>query len=75
MPKHQAPRSWAKTKVTELPARARWAPSPAGECDTVIRGAVGVRAAVAVGICLLSVCLLHATRGGSALHSTNWALS
>jgi hypothetical protein len=22
MPKHQAPRSWAKTKVTELPARA-----------------------------------------------------
>jgi hypothetical protein len=27
MPKHQAPRSWAKTKVTELPARARWAPS------------------------------------------------
>jgi hypothetical protein len=27
MPKHQAPRSWTKTRVTELPARARWAPS------------------------------------------------
>ncbi len=27
MPKHQAPRSWAITRVTELPARARWAPS------------------------------------------------
>jgi hypothetical protein len=26
MPKHQAPRSWAKTRVTEPPARARWAP-------------------------------------------------
>jgi hypothetical protein len=25
MPKHQAPRSWAKMGVTELPARARWA--------------------------------------------------
>jgi hypothetical protein len=24
MPKHQAPRSWAKTRVTEPPARARW---------------------------------------------------
>jgi hypothetical protein len=30
MPKHQAPRSWAKTKVTELPARARWALSGGG---------------------------------------------
>jgi hypothetical protein len=27
MPKNQAPRSWAKTRVTELPARARWAPA------------------------------------------------
>jgi hypothetical protein len=30
MLRHQAPRSWAKTRVTELPARARWAPSGAG---------------------------------------------
>ncbi len=27
MPKHQAPRGWAKAAVTELPAPARWAPS------------------------------------------------
>jgi hypothetical protein len=30
MPKHQAHRSFPKTRVTELPARARWAPS--GSC-------------------------------------------
>jgi hypothetical protein len=43
MPKHQAPRSWAKTRVTELPARARWAPS--GGCRNCETGREAARRA------------------------------
>jgi hypothetical protein len=37
MPKHQAPRGWAKAAVTELPAPARWAP----RCKLVMSAGAG----------------------------------
>jgi hypothetical protein len=49
MPKHQAPRSWAITRVTELPARACWAPSSSCWNAETRSGEAGVASAPATG--------------------------